>query len=83
MKNNYIFIYGAHVYRDNIFGCFLHFFQIKIFMVNSGLKGQNMAQNDKKLCLSHCVSQEAYIISPDAFFNFSEFSCFLFYFLGC
>ena len=27
-----------------------------------GLKGQKMAQNDKKFCLSHSVSQELYII---------------------
>ena len=30
--------------------------------VNSGLKEQKMAQNDKKLCLSYSISHEAYII---------------------
>ena len=33
-----------------------------IFQVISGLKGQKMAQNDKKVCPSHSVSQEPYII---------------------
>ena len=73
-------------------GLFCIFFQILIFGVNSEVKGQNMAQNDKKFCLSHSVFQEAYIIrswflahltckmmtSPDAFFIFSNF-----YFLSC
>ena len=30
--------------------------------MGSTVKGQKMAQNDKKLCLSHTISQEAYII---------------------
>ena len=40
----------------------LHFFQILIFGVNSGKNGGKMAQNDKKLCLLHSISQGAYII---------------------
>ena len=40
-----------------------YFFQILIFGVNSGLKGRKMAQNDKKLSLSHSISQEAYIMA--------------------
>ena len=43
-------------------GVFLHFFQVLIFGVNSGVKGQKMAENDIKLCLSYSISQEAYII---------------------
>ena len=54
-----IFIYGTHVLKNNISRHFLHFFQILIFRVNSGVKGQKMAQNDKKICLSHSLSQEA------------------------
>ena len=30
--------------------------------VGEGVKGQKMVQNDKKLCLSHFISQESYII---------------------
>ena len=41
---------------------FFHFFKILIFWVVSGVKVQKMAQNDKKLCLLHSISQEAYII---------------------
>ena len=43
-----IFIYGTRVKKDNISRCFSHFFQVLIFRVNSGVKGQKMAQNDKK-----------------------------------
>ena len=57
-----IFIYGTHVKKDNISRLFVHFLQILIFGVNSGVKGQNLAQNDKKLCPLHSLSQEAYII---------------------
>ena len=32
------------------------------FGFNSGVKGQKMAQNDKKLCVLYSISQEAYII---------------------
>ena len=61
-------------------------FKILIFWVVRGLKGQKMAQNDKKFCLSHSVSQEPYIIwlwflvhmckmiiSPATFFIFQNF----------
>ena len=43
---------------------FFVFFYSKFlfFGVNSGVKGQKMAQNDKKLCLSYSIYQEAYII---------------------
>ena len=59
-----MFIYSAHVEKDNISRHlkFLSLFQILIFMVSSGVKGQKMPQNDKKLCLSHSISQEAYIM---------------------
>ena len=38
------------------------FFQILIFCVVRGVKSQKMAQNEKKFCLSHSISQEPYII---------------------
>ena len=60
-----IFIYGALVKKDNISRFFLHFSQIFIFRVNSGVKGQKMAKNDKKICLLHAISHEAYIIWCD------------------
>ena len=47
--------------RINLQG-FFYFFLVFIFGVNSGVKGQKIAQNDKKLCLSYTISQEAYII---------------------
>ena len=34
----------------------LHLFQIVIFGVNSGVKGQKMAQNDQKLCVVFRIS---------------------------
>ena len=37
----------------------LIFFQILIFGTNSGVKGQKMTQNDRKLCVAP-ISQEAY-----------------------
>ena len=57
-----IFMYGTHVLKDNISRFFYFFFQISIFGVNSVVKGQKMAQNDKKFCLLHSISQEAYTI---------------------
>ena len=39
--------------KDNISRCFLHFFQILILGVNSGVKGQKMAQNDKNYVTLH------------------------------
>ena len=41
---------------------FFSFFIMLILQVVRRVKGQNMAQNDKKLCLPCLVSQEAYII---------------------
>ena len=62
------------------------FFKILIFWVVRGVIGQKMFQNDKKICLSHLVSQEPYmtwlpfmlhlckmIISSGGFFIFSKF----------
>ena len=46
-------------------GVFFLFFKISIFWVVRGLKGQNMAQNDKKFCQSRFISQEPYIIWYD------------------
>ena len=42
--------------------CFFQFFKISIFGVVSGIKGQKMAQNDKKFCLLCFISQESYIL---------------------
>ena len=55
-----IFIYGENVYNDYISRCF--FFKILIISFVRGLKGQKMAQNNKKFCLSHLIFQEAYIM---------------------
>ena len=75
--------------KDSISRCFLpYFFQILIFRVNSVVKGQKMAQNDKFFCLTHSISQETYITyiiwflvhkckmitPPNTCFVFSEFS---------
>ena len=43
-------------------GVFYIFFQILIFEVNSGVKGEKMAQNGNKVCLSYSISQETYIM---------------------
>ena len=42
-------------------GVFFTFFQILSFGVNSRVRGQEMAENDK-WCLQHSTSQESYII---------------------
>ena len=42
-----ILIYGTRVEEDNISRSFLYFFQILIRMVNSRVKGQKMAENDR------------------------------------
>ena len=57
-----VVIYGAHELIDNISRYFFQFFKILIFRVDRGVKGQKMAQNDKKFCLSHLIFQEPYII---------------------
>ena len=59
------------------------FFSVFIFQAVRGVKGQKIAQNDKKFCLVHFISQGPYIIwlsfmvhlckmmiSPGAFFHF-------------
>ena len=44
-------------------GILFIFFKILIFgIIKRVAKGQKVAQNDKKVCLSHSVSQEPYII---------------------
>ena len=71
-------------------GFFFHFFRILILCVVRRVKGQKMAQNDKKK-LSHAISHELYLIwlwflaqmckmVQHFFFHFyqnSDFSCFL------
>ena len=42
-------------------GVFFFFFKTLIFWVVRGIKGQKMAQNDKKFCLSCFISQEQYM----------------------
>ena len=56
-----IIIYGTLMLNDDISRHFFHFFKILIFWAVRGVKGQKTAQNDKKFCLSHFISQEPYI----------------------
>ena len=65
-------------------GVFFHFFKILIFQVVSGVKGQKMVQNDKKICCSRYLRNQRSsddlhlwytymykrIISPRIFFIF-------------
>ena len=54
--------YDLHLWGTCVIGfylqVFVHLFQIFIFGVNSGVKGQKIAQNDKKLCLSYSISRK-------------------------
>ena len=81
-----IVIFGTPVWNNDISRCFFHFFKILILWVVRWVKGQKMAQNDKKFCLSHSKSQESYLIwlwffvhmckmmiSSAIFFIFSKF----------
>ena len=42
-----IFVYAAHMQKDNISSCFFHFFKILIFWVASGAKGQKWPKMTK------------------------------------
>ena len=53
-----IIIFGTFVLNDDISRCFFHFFKIFILWI----KGQKMAQNDKRFCLFCSITQETYII---------------------
>ena len=44
------------------FSYFFHFCEHFDFLAPYGVKGQKTVQNDKKLCLSHSISQEPFII---------------------
>ena len=55
-----IFINGTHLKKYNVSRYFLPFFWILIFGVNSGVKGQEMAQNDKKLSVAFHISGSIY-----------------------
>ena len=55
-----IMIFVTQVQNDDMMVC--SFFQILIFWVARGVKSQKLAQNEKKFCLSHSISQEPYII---------------------
>ena len=57
-----IVVYGTHVQSDNISTWLSHFSKFLIFRVVRGIKMQKMFQNDKKLCRSCSISQEAYIM---------------------
>ena len=50
---------------------YFHFFKIFIFRVVNGVKGQNIAQNNKKFCLSCSISKEPCII----WFSFIMHTC--------
>ena len=62
--NSSFFRWGTHISP----GVFFFFFFVFSFFQNVNVlgcyrvKGKNMAQNDKKFCLSHFVSQEPYIV---------------------
>ena len=96
--HHFIMIFVAQVQNNDISRCFLNFFKILFFWIvrigsrgGRGLKWQEMAQNDKKNCLtlylSNCSSYDCCflvhmcenMISPAYFFSFpqnSEFSGF-------
>ena len=61
LRNEIISIFGTLVQIDDSSRCFFHFFKILIFQVVSWVKGKKMTQNNKKLCLSHSISQESHI----------------------
>ena len=58
--------YDCHLWctcvKYNISIRFFQFFKFLIFWVVSGAKVLKMVQNDNKLCPSHSISQEPYII---------------------
>ena len=53
--------YDCHLWctcvNDNTSWSFFHFFKISIFWIAIGIKGQKIAQNDKKSCLSCLYSR--------------------------
>ena len=53
-------------------GVFVIFSKVLIFLVHRGVKGQKIAQNDKKLCPLHSISQEPYIIWPSFMVHICE-----------
>ena len=46
----------VHIYKGITFRIFFHFFKMLIFGIIWDLKRQKMAQNDKKFCVSLCIS---------------------------
>ena len=46
----------VHIYKRITFRIFFHFFKMLIFGIIWDLKRQKMAQNDKKFCVSLCIS---------------------------
>ena len=86
------FMVHMYVQKDNIFRHF-QYFDFRNHWGAGVVKGWNMVQNDKKLCLPHSLSQEPYItwlwflvhmckmmISPANFFIIQNFD--FFWFLG-
>ena len=45
-----------------LLGIFFQLFKILIFWVHIGIKEQKTVHNDKRVCLSHSISQEPHII---------------------
>ena len=63
--NSSFFRWGTHISPGVFFFfffLFFSFFQNVNVLGCYGVKGQSMAQNDKKFCLSHFVSQKPYIV---------------------
>ena len=52
-----IFIYGTHVQNNTISRSFFQYFKILIFRIVSGVKGQKMTQNEKKLSAALHISR--------------------------
>ena len=79
------FSFIVHTCKKMISLVVVVFLPILIFGVNSEVKGQKMAQNNKIFCLSHSISQDLCLVllwflvhmckmrSPASFLSFSKF----------
>ena len=79
------FSFIVHTCKKMISPVVVVFLPILIFGVNSEVKGQKMAQNNKIFCLSHSISQDLCLVwlwflvhmckmrSPASFLSFSKF----------
>ena len=52
----------CHMYVKWYLQVFFYFSKFRFFKLLGGVKRQKTVQNDKKFCLSRCISQEPYII---------------------